>query len=205
VDAKVDTGAPVLPSIDQNTAGIRTQLVVDQLDNAWFARSGYRVFGSAYVARESLGSDLDYERVEGQASAAVTWRAHTFNFALAGGSDLHSDAPPYEFFTLGGPLRLSGYRINEFEGSRMGFGRLMYYNRTLKLPALLVPGAYAGFSIEAGQMHDRLDGSPGQGTIWSGSVFLAADTVAGPFYFGLGIGESGRASLYLLLGAPSVR
>ena len=28
---------------------------------------------------------------------------------------------------------------------------------------------------------------------------------AGPFYFGLGLGEGGRASLYLVIGAPSVR
>ena len=205
VDAKVDTGSPVIPALKETTAGTRAQIVVDQADQAWFARSGYRLLGSAYVARESLGSDRDYERVEGQASGAASWRAHTFNLALSGGSDLHSGAPPYEFFTLGGPLHLSGYRINEFAGSRMGFARLMYYNRTLRLPALVVPGAYVGASIEAGQMHGRLDGSPDGGTIWSGSVFLGAATFAGPFYFGLGIGESGRVSLYLLLGAPSVR
>jgi hypothetical protein len=51
-------------------------------------------------------------------------------------------------------------------------------------------------------MSDRVDGLPNAGTIWSGSVFLAADTFAGPAYFGLGAGEGGRWSLYLLLGAP---
>jgi NTE family protein len=202
VDAKVDTGSPVLPDIEETTAGANARLAVDQLDHAWFPRSGYRVLASAYAARESMGSDRDYERLQGQAGGAVTWRTHTFNFALSGGTDLHSDAPAYEFFTLGGPLRLSGYRINEFAGSRMGFGRLMYYNRALELPALVVPGAYAGASIEAGQMHDRLDGSPDGDTIWSGSLFLAADTFVGPVYFGLGFGESGRVSLYLLIGSP---
>jgi NTE family protein len=205
VDAKVDTGSPVLPRAEETTAGVRAQLLVDQVDHAWFARSGYRITGSAFVARESLGSDRDYERVEGQVGGAVSWGNHTFNLSVSGGSDLHSDAPPYEAFTLGGPLRLSGYRINEFAGNRTGLGRLMYYNRALKLPALLVPGAYAGASIEAGQMHDRLDGSPDQGTIWSGSLFIAADTFAGPIYFGIGIGENGRSSLYLLFGAPSGR
>ena len=100
-----------------------------------------------------------------------SWGAHTFNFDISGGTDLHSDMPAYETFTLGGPLRLSGYRINEFSGRRMGFGRLMYYNRTLPLPDLLGTGIYLGASLEAGQVHSRLDGIPFGGTIVSGSVF----------------------------------
>jgi hypothetical protein len=51
-------------------------------------------------------------------------------------------------------------------------------------------------------VHGRFDGLPSRGTIVSGSVFLAADTFAGPAFFGLGAGESGRWSLYLLLGVP---
>jgi len=110
--------------------------------------------------------------------------------------------PAYDTFTLGGPLRLSGYRINEFSGRKMAFGRLMYYNRTIPLPDILGSGIYAGASLEAGQVRTRFDELSTGGTIWSGSVFLAADTFAGPAYFGLGMGEAGRWSLYLLLGAP---
>jgi len=103
---------------------------------------------------------------------------------------------------VGGPLRLSGYRINQFSGRRYGFGRIMYYNRVLPLPDILGSGIYVGGSLEAGQIHDRFDGLPPGSTIWSGSVFLAADTFAGPAYFGFGMGEAGNYSLYLLLGAP---
>jgi hypothetical protein len=39
--------------------------------------------------------------------------------------------------------------------------------------------------------------------MWSGSLFLGADTFAGPAYFGLGFGEGGRFTVYLLVGAPS--
>jgi len=63
-------------------------------------------------------------------------------------------------------------------------------------------GVYGGTSVEVGRMSDRVDGLSGSGTIWSGSVFMAADTFAGPLYFGIGAGEGGRWSLYLLLGAP---
>jgi NTE family protein len=202
VEAKVDTGPPVLPEINQNTAGPRALLFVDQLDHAWFPQKGFRAVGSAYWADKGFGSDLDYKRLEGQVGAAKSWGAHTFNFAVSGGTDLHSDMPAYETFTLGGPLQLSGYRINEFSGRRYGFGRLMYYNRTFPLPDILGSGVYLGGSLEAGQMHSRFDGLPFGGTIWSGSVFVGADTFAGPAYLGIGKGEAGRWSLYLLLGAP---
>ena len=110
--------------------------------------------------------------------------------------------PAYDTFTLGGPLRLSGYRIDEFSGRQMAFGRLMYYKRAVALPDLLGSGVYVGASLEAGRISDRFDGLPAGGTILSGSVFLGADTFLGPAYFGLGAGEAGRWSLYLLLGVP---
>jgi NTE family protein len=202
VETRLDTGSPVFPDVKETTSGPRAGLFVDQLDAAWFPRSGYRLIGSAYLADDSFGSDLNYKRLEGQAVAAKTWGPHTFNAGVAGGTDLDTDMPAYDSFTLGGPLRLSGYRINEFAGRRMQFGRLMYYNRAFPLPDVLGSGIYAGTSAEVGRMSDRVDGLPGSGTIWSGSVFLAADTFVGPLYFGIGAGEGGRWSLYLLLGAP---
>jgi len=78
----------------------------------------------------------------------------------------------------------------------------MYYNRMLPLPDLLGSGVYAGSAAEVGRISDRVDGLPSPGTVWSGSVFLGADTFLGPAYVGVGIGASGRWSLYLLLGAP---
>ncbi|HEY1290059.1 MAG TPA: patatin-like phospholipase family protein [Burkholderiales bacterium] len=202
VDARTETGSPILPDTNETTAGLRAVLFVDQLDNAWFARSGYRVTSTAYAAEDSLGSDRSYQRFDGELTAVKSWGAHTVNFKISGGTDFHSDMPAYENFTLGGPLRLSGYRIDQFAGRQFGFGRLMYYNRAIHLPDILGSGVFLGGSIEAGQMAGRADGLPSPGTIWSGSVFLAASTFAGPAYLGFGIGEAGHYSVYLLLGAP---
>ncbi len=78
----------------------------------------------------------------------------------------------------------------------------MYYNRTFPLPDILGSGVYVGGSAEVGRMTDRFDGLPSAGTLWSGSVFLGADTFAGPAYLGFGFGQAGNWSLYMLLGAP---
>jgi NTE family protein len=150
---------------------------------------------------ESLGSAVSYDRLEGSGRWIETWGPHTFNLGVSGGSSLGSDMPAYEQFSLGGPLRLSAYRINEFTGREYTFGRLMYYNRTIPLPDLLGSGVYVGGSAEVGRISDRFDGLPGSGTVWSGSAFLGADTFLGPLYFGVGVG-AGRWSLYMLLGVP---
>jgi NTE family protein len=202
VDAAVRTGSPLLPSLEEISAGVRLRLLGDHLDHAWFARRGHRLVASALVADEGMGSDRNYKRFEGNFTTVKSWGDHTFNMNLAGGTDAGTNMPAYESFSLGGPLQLSGYRIGEFSGRRMGFTRLMYYNHAIKLPDILGSGVYVGASLEAGQIRSRLDGAGGKGTLFSGSAFLAADTFLGPAYFGLGAGEAGRWSLYLLLGVP---
>jgi len=202
VDAEVDTGSPVLPNVKELTAGPRMRVVLDQLDNAWFPRSGYRTVASAYVADGAFGSDRNYRRLEADFVMAKSWGAHTFNASFYGGSNLGSAMPAYETFSLGGPLRLSGLKIGELSGQKTVFGRLMYYNRAIPLPDILGSGLYIGASLEAGQVRNRFDGMPSPGTIVAGSIFLAADTFLGPGYLGVGLAEGGRIGAYLLLGVP---
>jgi NTE family protein len=202
VDARVDTGDPVLPSVKETTAGPRATLFVDQTDHAFFPTTGYRVTATAYAAMESFGSTQSYRRLEGTLHGATSWGKNTVNYAVSGGSDLDSDMPAYESFILGGPLRLSGYRVNQFAGNQYAFARLMYYRQAIHLPDILGSGVYVGGSAEAGRMSNRASGLADPGTLWSGSVFVGADTFLGPLYFGFGAGGSGHWSLYLLLGRP---
>ena len=202
VRASIDTGSPFLPSLNEESAGIRARLNADQFDHPWFPRRGYQAELNAYTAEKSLGSERNYERYEGFISAALGWGNHSFQFTASGGTDRDTGMPVYDTFSLGGPLRLSGYHIDEFSGRRMALGRLLYYNHAVKLPSILGSGIYVGGSLEVGRVSGDLAGTTTRGTIWSGSVFLAADSFLGPGYFGLGIGESGRLSLYLLLGIP---
>ena len=202
VHARVDTGSPLLPSLRETTAGMRLGLFIDQTDAAWFPREGYGASAFAYAALESFGSAQDYQRIEGSVRGIKSWGAHTLSATMYAGTHFDSDMPAYESFSLGGPLRLSAYRVNQFTGRDYWFGRLMYYNRTLPLPDILGSGVYVGASAELGRIGDRFDGLPSPGTLWAGSVYLGADTFLGPLYFGVGLGTSGNWSLYLLLGAP---
>ena len=202
VFARIDTGSPFLPTVRETTAGLRAALFVDQTNTAWFPSDGYGFTGTAYAAMTEFGSALSYQRLEGTARAIHSWGDNILNLAVSGGTALGSDMPAYESFTLGGPLRLSGYRINEFSGRDYAFGRLMYYHRLYSLPDILGSGLYFGGTGEVGYITNRFDNSRSPGTLWSGSAFLGADTFLGPAYLGVGYGGASNWSLYLLLGAP---
>ena len=115
-----------------------------------------------------LGSAVEYQRLEGRVNAVKSWGPHTFNFHASGGTDLGSNMPAYESFTLGGPLRLSAFRLDQFAGREYAFGRVMYYNRVMALPDPLGSGAYLGASAEVGWIKDRVDGLPSPGTLYRG-------------------------------------
>jgi NTE family protein len=175
---------------------------LDALDHAWFPQNGYNVTATYYGATKDLGSALNYQRLEARGAYAMSWGPHTINLTASGGTDFGSNMPAYETFALGGPLRLSGFRLNQFSGREYVFGRAVYYNRILPLPEILGSGVFAGASAEVGNIRNRADGLPSPGTQYSGSLFLGASTAAGPGYFGVGFGNGGAFSIYLLLGAP---
>ncbi len=202
VHARIDTGDPVLPSVKELTAGGRFGFLVDQFDQAWFPRSGYAAELTFYGATKALGSAVNYQRLSASGTFVKSWGPHTLNVRADGGTDFGSDMPAYESFSLGGPLRLSGYRLGQFAGREYAFARAMYYRRVLPLPDLLGSGVYAGASAEVGRISDRVDALPTPGTLYSGSLFIGADTFAGPAYLGVGVGTGGAFSAYLLLGAP---
>ena len=188
--------------MSEDSSGIRGKCFLDQLDHPWFPRRGYHLDASFYVADQALGSDRDYKKAQVKAIGAASWSSHAFVASLRGGTDLNTDMAAYDTFTLGGPLNLSGYRIDQFSGERVAFARILYFNHAVKLPKLLGSGVYAGGSLEAGQVKEQLNGAPDTGTLVSASVFLAADSFLGPAYFGFGVGQSGRMNIYLVLGIP---
>jgi NTE family protein len=203
VNARVDTGDPTLPTTRELTAGVRARLTFDQLDQPWFPHSGYVVLASYYGATTALGSALNYQRLEATGSYVTSWGPNTVSLSASGGTDFGTNMPAYEAFTLGGPLRLSGFRLNQFMGREYAFGRAMYYRNIYPLPDILGSGVYVGGSAEVGVIRGDIASVPTpSGAQFSGSLFLGANTIAGPAYLGAGLGNGGAFSIYLLLGAP---
>ncbi|MGH8863654.1 MAG: hypothetical protein ACREVZ_03260 [Burkholderiales bacterium] len=61
---------------------------------------------------------------------------------------------------------------------------------------------YTGISLEAGNMFERIDGTPAQGAILGSSIFLGGRTPLGPLLLVFGVAEGGHKAGYIQIGRP---
>lgn len=193
----------------QNIVEMYARVSLDTLDDAYFPTKGYT--GEISFTRQipEWGSDADFSQFYGEISASYTSGNNTFLPLIKMGRTFHKDdfdstEDVSSFYTLGGLFNLSGLPTNAVSGDQMLFGSLQYQYRLSQndlFGALSVP-IYAGFSLEAGETWYEEYGQEFESSniIYAGSVYVAADTILGPFYLGVGAAEGEYYSIYLSLG-----
>jgi NTE family protein len=200
---------PGFPVARETDAGVRALARWDNLDNAFFPRSGVHADLDLFYGNRTqrLGSDTPevskrIGRGELAANAGVGFTTDDFvNVAGRFGGLSRDDPSLVNPFLLGGFLNLSGLRNQQLAGSYVGFGRVVYYHRLLTAP-WLGGGVFAGGSLEAGNAWQQRSAVSANDLVAAGSAFIAADTFLGPLYFAYGRASGGAASFYLLLGRP---
>ena len=203
VRASVDTGPSALePDPNKvNQGAFRGRLFFDQLDNANFPRSGYGGRLEVFNSTTGLGATQNYTKWSLDGQAAHSFGDHTFNLGLRFGGKIGGDPiPGYDQFNWGGFLQQSGYRTGALLGESIQFGRLVYFNRLARFT--LIPGIYAGVSLEAGRVGTPFIPGNQTGTLLSAAAFFGLDSPIGPVYLGYGRTESGFSSFYFYLGRP---
>lgn len=199
----LDTGPEVLsPGSSSVRQGAYTlRLIFDQLDNASFARSGWRGGLKIYDSNGGLGAEDVYTKWDIDGAVVFSFGDHTFNLGAKVGDRAGSNPlPRYDQFQWGGFLQMSGHATGQLIGQSVQFGRLMYYHRIMK--GTLLDGAYGGLSLERGRVRDPLVPGNEEGWIRSGSIFLGSDTPIGPAYLGYGRADDGNDAFYFYLGKP---
>jgi len=197
------------PSIWQTDAGGRLAARWDNLDTAFFPRSGVHAdLDIFYGTRtQQIGSDAaEVSRHLGRgelfANGAIPLGADDFvNIAARAGGQSRDDPSVVNPFLLGGFLNLSGLRLQQLAGSYMGLGRVVYYHRLTTIP-WLGGDVFAGGSLEAGNTWQLRSAISASDVVTAGSAFIAADTFLGPVYFAYGRATGGATSFYLLIGRP---
>ena len=200
-DADKQIGSPILSNynIERNIGAVRARLFLDQLDNVAFPRAGYAADVEVTGNTTALGSTDTYGRWEGTMNTAFTTGDHTLQLALAGGSRVGSyELPKYDYFSLGGFMRMGGYRAGQLRNDSMAYGRLVYMNRLFKLP--LLEGVYGGLTLEGASLGQPLVPTGIAGNVGSGGAFLAIDTPLGPAYLAYGRAIDGNQNVYFYLG-----
>lgn len=190
-----------LPDRDGRSAEFYANLVVDRLDNWDFPRHGTFLQGTLSAADEALGGEFTYRKFGLNMQRAFGRDRHSLSMLLRYGNSLGSKLPLFDAFELGGFQNLSGFNERQILANRLMFGRVVY-GYQIGTAGTLSRGLYVGGSLEAAEVHDRLNGPTDRNALFAGSLFVAADTALGPFYLGVGTGEGGERALYLFLGRP---
>jgi NTE family protein len=199
---------PGFPSAISDESGARVLLRWDGLDNPYFARKGVKVLGEVFVGsnHQSAPGIADYSSTGQRGSVYVNTafpitQDDFLNVAMRGGAIHRERTDIINNLTLGGFLNLSGLRTDQLDGKYLALGRAVYYHQIGNLP-VIGRGIFAGGSLEAGNVWQQRNDVSATGLITAGSVFLAADTWLGPFYFAYGRASGGQSSFYVYLGRP---
>jgi NTE family protein len=102
-------------------------------------------------------------------------------------------------FFLGGPLRLSAYGQNEFQGNQYYLARAGYMHDLLTLPPFVGKKVYVVGAYEIGKMYGVTSTNASELPNDAVAGFLA-ETALGPFFIGGSVGDSGHRKWFFQLG-----
>ena len=199
--ASTDPGGAELPTFDGGIGEIRGGLELDQLDDPVFARSGFRLSLEGTMARDALGDETDYDRVDFEGETFASAGDHTLRLALRAASALGSELPAYRGVFVGGVASFPGLAPNELVGQHGGVATVGYRYRMAKLPPSLGKGVYLVVEENAGNVWQQAEDISPSDLIFGTAVALGADTVLGPIYVGGGFAEGGRHQFFFSLGS----
>jgi len=195
-DIEVGTGTPA-PDRDFDTGEFFVRLSDDKMDSLYFPRNGHFARAEWRASRSEFGADTDFDQASAGFFLARTWGRDTLIGGLNVNATVNGIAPVQSQNRLGGFLRLSGFEEGRLTGQQAALARLIYMRRINDIQQFT---AYAGASVEAGNVWQKTGDITGGHNILAGSVFIGADTPIGPLYFAYGRNDTGEGSLYLYLG-----
>ena len=201
VDASVETGDSALPTVSDSSGGFRCQFVVDRLDDAVFARSGYFLSLNGDVALEGMGGDESFERLAGVGRFYGSRGEHTVTVRVSGSTGFNNDLPEYAEFLLGGAFSLAGLADGQLRGDRVALGSLGYRYRVGKLSPSLGGGVYVIARLDAGNAWEEEEDINMDDAILGAGLGFGADTLVGPVYVGYGLAEGGFSRVYMSVGS----
>jgi NTE family protein len=186
---------------DDNTDTGELQLSYrhDSLDSLYFATSGALHNLAFRYADEALGSTQDFEQAEASGVLTASRGKNSLVVAYEAGYSLDDDAPLESWYQMGGFTRLSGLAPAQLSGRHSALASLVLFRRLNEVS--LLP-AYAGLTLEAGNVWNTSSDVAFDDLRYSASVFLGAESPLGPLYFAVGHSDNGDSAVYFYVGNP---
>jgi len=198
LNTKLRLGTPQIPAVTGQVSDARLHYLLDHTDDpviprrGFLAETNFRWFDHSPAAKESFPvMDLKLGYFQ-----PISRSASIFFQAQGGSTFGVSDTGTPQFF-LGGPLNLSAYGQNEFQGNQFYFFRAGYLHDLFTLPTFLGKKIYAVGEYEIGKMYGTVDTTQLPNDVAAG---LLAETTVGPFFIGGSVGDSGHRKWFFQLG-----
>jgi NTE family protein len=198
LNTKLRLGTPQIPSVQGRVGQTRLRYLLDHTDDpviprkGFSAESNFRWFDASPGARDGFPTmDLKlgyFQPITRPASLFVEGE---------GGTTFGTTSTGIPQFFLGGPVRLSAYGQNEFQGNQYYLFRAGYLHDLLTLPPFLGKKVYIIGAYEIGKMYGTTNTSEFPNDVDAG--FLA-ETALGPFFIGGSVGDSGHRKWFFQLG-----
>jgi len=194
-------GIPGLFEYDGVDAGVRAMFRVDTFDAPIFPTSGWGLDARVEESLTGMGADVDFTAVSVETSAAWTLGRFTLAPGIEAYRSTGDNDSLFAVRGLGGFGRLSAYGTDELFGQEVALVRILGFQELFDVNlAGLRTRLYAGLSYETGNAWFEEDADLDD-LLWSSTVFLGADTLLGPMYFGYAIGGDDRDRWYFNIGA----
>jgi NTE family protein len=198
LNTKLRLGTPEIPSVEGRVGQSHLHYLLDHTDDPVIPRRGFSAESNFQWFDQSPGAASSFPSME-QKLGFFQPMTRTVSFFAEGqgGSTFGTKSTGIPQFFLGGPLRLSAYGINEFQGNQYYLFRAGFVHDLLTLPPFVGKKVYAVGAYEIGKMYGVTADSNLPNDVAAG--FLA-ETAVGPFFIGGSVGDSGHRKWFFQLG-----
>jgi NTE family protein len=184
--AEPDIAASGIQGTDrENQIGWTANLLFDTRNTPLLPTSGWLARVDYFSSERAFNSEQNYRRLDSmlQMTHRSQRSGNVILLSVAAGTDLDSDLPLYEAFTMGGPKSFPGFGIGELRGTEYWIGSTSYLSKIGDISKLFGQSLYVGAQLQAGEMTE-IPALSARGTyddlLYSGSIFLSARTPIGP-------------------------
>jgi len=198
LNTKLRLGSPEIPSVAGRVGQTRLHYLLDHTDDPVIPRRGFSAETNFRWFDQSPGANGAFPSMDLKLGyfQPIARPASLF-LESEGGTTFSNKATGVPQFFLGGPVRLSAYGQNEFQGNQYYLFRAGFLRDLLILPPFLGKKVYAVGAYEIGKMYGVTTGTEFPNDVAAG--FLA-ETAVGPFFIGGSVGDSGHRKWFFQLG-----
>jgi NTE family protein len=198
LNTKLRLGTPEIPSVEGRVGQSRLHYLLDHTDDPVIPRHGFSAESNFRWFDQSPGTASNFPSLDLKLGYfQPLTRIVSFFAESEGGSTFGTNSTGIPQFFLGGPLRLSAYGNNEFQGDQYYLFRAGFVHDLLTLPPFVGKKVYAVGAYEIGKMYGVTANSNLPNDVAAG--FLA-ETAVGPFFIGGSVGDSGHRKWFFQLG-----